>query len=80
MDTIIDIIVNTIVNIIVNAIVDIIVDAIIDIIVDIIVNIIVNFRAIVVVKIKYKNNKVKATFLCKKGKIRYSKLRISFGF
>ena len=73
---IVDVIVDAIVDIIIDAIVDIIVDAIVDIIVDII----IDSRATVVVRVKYKNNKVKVTFLHKKGKIRYSKLYISFGF
>ena len=64
MDAIVDIIVNTIVNIIVNIIVDII----------------INSRAIVIVKIKYKNNKIKVTFSRRKGKIKYSKLYIGFRF
>ena len=71
---------DTIVNIIVNAIIDIIIDAIVDIIVDIIINIIIDFKAIVIVKVKYKNNKIKITFLYRKSKIRYSKLYIGFGF
>ena len=73
---IVDVIVDAIVDIIVDAIVDIIVDAMVDIMVDII----VDSRATVVVRVKCKNNKVKATFLCGKGKIKYSKSRTGFGF
>ena len=68
MDAIVDIIVDTIVDIIVDTIVDIIVDIIVD------------SRTIVMVRVKHKNNKVKATFSRRKGKIKYSKLYTGFGF
>ena len=72
----VDIIIDTIIDIIINAMVDIIVDTIVDIMVDII----VDSRAIVIVRVKYKNNKIKATFLYKKGKIKYNKSHTGFRF
>jgi hypothetical protein len=72
----VDVMVDAMVDVMVDAMVDVIVDAMVDVMVDVM----VDSRATVVVRVKRKNNGVKATFSRGKGKIRYSESRAGFGF